>query len=93
MNKNCYKDCKNCGKASYRTDDKGYPFGIECLKYNDSLPLEHSNKPKSFTISDKRSDDEEAYREFCKKMAHKIQLKDGTMDNVDKIVENLKEVI
>lgn len=29
----CNKDCSTCRYLNGRTDDKGYPFAWECLKY------------------------------------------------------------
>lgn len=49
----CNKDCRQCHKyGSAKTDDKGYPFGYECLKYNESINLENVAKEKIFLISD-----------------------------------------
>lgn len=33
----CSKDCSKCTHLNVRTDDKGYPFGYECLKFGDSV--------------------------------------------------------
>ena len=44
------RDCRKCRAASARTDDKGYPFGIEFLKYNDSLDVQMATKEKTFMI-------------------------------------------
>lgn len=33
----CNKNCNKCKKLSVRTDDKGYPYGYDCLKYGDSV--------------------------------------------------------
>lgn len=33
----CNKDCKKCKQLNIRTDDKGYPFGYDCMKYGDSV--------------------------------------------------------
>lgn len=48
----CNRDCHKCRSASVRTDDKGYPFGIECLKYNDSLDIQMATKEKTFLVAD-----------------------------------------
>ena len=49
----CNKDCRKCNKyGSARTDDKGYPFGFECLKYNEAIDLEDVAKEKIFLIPD-----------------------------------------
>lgn len=33
----CNKNCNKCSKLNVRTDDKGYPYGYECMKYGDSV--------------------------------------------------------
>lgn len=33
----CNRNCQTCKNLNGRTDDKGYPFGYECLKYGDSV--------------------------------------------------------
>lgn len=33
----CNKNCKKCKQLNVRTDDKGYPYGYDCLKYGDSV--------------------------------------------------------
>lgn len=49
----CSKDCRKCNKyGSARTDDKGYPFGYECLKYNEAIDLQDVNKEKVFLVED-----------------------------------------
>ena len=35
--KTCNKNCRECSKLNVRVDDKGYPFGYECMKYEDSI--------------------------------------------------------
>ena len=52
----CNKDCRKCKKyGSVRTDDKGYPFGYECLKHNEMIDLKLVNKEKLFEVKE-RSD-------------------------------------
>ena len=29
----CIKNCRKCKQLNGKTDDKGYPWGYECLKY------------------------------------------------------------
>ena len=53
VEKKCNRDCRKCRSASARTDDKGYPFGIECLKYNDCLDINMATKEKIFLVADK----------------------------------------
>lgn len=49
----CIKDCRKCNKYnSARTDDKGYPFGYECLKYNEAIDLQDVSKEKVFLVED-----------------------------------------
>lgn len=49
--KRCNKDCHECGRASFRMDNKGYPFGIECLKHGDFVNIEDAKKvPKKFFV-------------------------------------------
>ena len=44
----CRKDCYKCGKASFRADSKGYPFGIECLKTGEYIELRDAREEKVF---------------------------------------------
>lgn len=44
----CNKDCKKCKNLGARTDDNGYPFGYECLKYGDSVLKEKFEDTKYF---------------------------------------------
>ena len=44
----CNKDCSKCKQLSGRTDDKGYPFGYECMKYGDSVFIEQFGDTKVF---------------------------------------------
>ena len=30
----CNRDCNKCKHMNYLTDDKGYPYSYECMKYN-----------------------------------------------------------
>ena len=47
----CNKDCHKCRKyGSAKTDDKGYPFGYECLKYDEVIDLENVAKEKIFLV-------------------------------------------
>ena len=47
----CNKDCRKCKKeGSAKTDGKGYPFGYECLKYNQAINLQDIDKEKVFLI-------------------------------------------
>lgn len=44
----CNKDCNTCKQLNNKTDDKGYPFGYECMKYGDSVFLEQFGDSKVF---------------------------------------------
>lgn len=44
----CNKDCSKCKQLNGRTDDKGHPFGYECMKYEDSVFMEHFGDTKVF---------------------------------------------
>lgn len=48
----CNKECNNCKYLGARTDEKGYPFGWECLKYNDSINKEDFQSTKEFIKED-----------------------------------------
>lgn len=49
----CNKDCKKCKSLNIKTDDKGYPWGYECLKYGDSVCKEHFGNGKDFLTDGK----------------------------------------
>ncbi len=44
----CNKDCNKCRQLNTKTDDNGYPWGYECLKYGDSVFEEHFRDTKEF---------------------------------------------
>lgn len=46
--RHCNKSYYECGKASFRTDDKGYPFGIKCLKHSDFVDIRDAKREKEF---------------------------------------------
>lgn len=48
----CNRNCQTCKSLNGRTDDKGYPFGYECLKYGDSVFLEQFRDTKYFNMGD-----------------------------------------
>lgn len=33
----CNEDCKACMNLNTRTDDKGYPFAYECMRYKEAV--------------------------------------------------------
>ena len=44
----CDKDCTDCKKLNIKTDNLGYPWGYDCLKYGDSVLREQFKKTKEF---------------------------------------------
>lgn len=44
----CNKNCENCKYLNGRTDNKGYPFGYECMRYGDSVFKEQFKDVKVF---------------------------------------------
>lgn len=44
----CNKDCNTCKQLNIRVDNLGYPWGYECLKYNDSVFLDKFKDTKEF---------------------------------------------
>lgn len=44
----CNRNCKKCKQLNVRTDDKGYPFAYDCMKYDDSVFLENFESTKEF---------------------------------------------
>lgn len=47
MNK-CHLVCKGCEYLNTKTDNKGYPWGYECVKYNSSVFLGDFYNTKEF---------------------------------------------
>ena len=46
----CNKDCNKCKQLNIKVDDKGYPWGYECLKYGDSVLIKNFSDTKQFII-------------------------------------------
>jgi hypothetical protein len=44
----CNHDCNKCKNLNVRVDDKGYPWGYECLKYSDYVLREQFRDTKEF---------------------------------------------
>lgn len=44
----CNIDCKQRKYLNARTDDKGYPYGYECMKYGDSVFEDEFTNSKIF---------------------------------------------
>lgn len=46
----CNRNCKKCKQLNVRTDDKGYPFAYDCIKYKNSVFVEDFENTKEFKI-------------------------------------------
>lgn len=44
----CNRDCTRCSKLNTNTDDKGYPWSYDCLKYGDSVQINQFRSTKQF---------------------------------------------
>lgn len=44
----CNKDCNKCKQLNIKTDDKGYPWGYECMKYRNSVFRDEFENTKTF---------------------------------------------
>lgn len=44
----CDKECDSCKELNTRVDDKGYPYGFECMKYGDSVSRDDFHSTKEF---------------------------------------------
>lgn len=44
----CSKNCGECNRLNIRTDDKGYPFGYEYMKYGESVHPDLFESTKEF---------------------------------------------
>ncbi len=44
----CNRDCKKCKWLNTKVDDKGYPWGYECMRYNDSVFSSQFESTKCF---------------------------------------------
>ena len=44
----CNKNCNKCRQLNIRTDEKGYPYGYDCLKYGDSVFQDKFESTKEF---------------------------------------------
>lgn len=47
----CNRNCKKCSRLNVKVDDKGYPWGYECLKYGDSVFENKFLDTKEFRIA------------------------------------------
>lgn len=45
----CNKNCTNCKQLNIKTDNKGYPWGYDCMKYGDSVFEKEFATTKSFS--------------------------------------------
>ena len=48
----CNKDCKKCSQLNTRVDGKDYPYGYECLKYEESVFENSFADTKTFIVND-----------------------------------------
>lgn len=48
----CKKNCEKCKQLNTRTDDKGYPWGYECLKFGDSVMKSEFSVTKLFPVGE-----------------------------------------
>ena len=48
----CSKNCSKCKMLNIRTDDKGYPYGYDCMKYGDSVFQNEFENTKKFSIKE-----------------------------------------
>lgn len=46
----CNRNCKNCKQLNTRVDNKGYPYGYDCLKHGDSVFEHDFERTKAFKI-------------------------------------------
>ena len=44
----CNKDCSRCKQLNVKTDDNGYPWGYECIKFGDSVFRDKFQDTKTF---------------------------------------------
>ena len=44
----CNRDCTKCSSLNTKTDDKGCPWGYDCLKYGDTVELSQFQGTKIF---------------------------------------------
>lgn len=49
----CNRNCNKCRSLNAKTDDKGYPWGYDCLKYGDSVFQEDFESTKEFPVYEK----------------------------------------
>lgn len=47
----CNKNCDKCKQLNIKVDDKGYPWGYECMKYGDSVFRKEFSNTKYFTVN------------------------------------------
>ena len=48
--KKCNKNCEDCSYLNTKTDDKGYPWGYECIKFGDSVFESEFDRTKEFKL-------------------------------------------
>lgn len=52
----CNKSCNECNYLNTKVDNKGYPWGYDCMKYNDSIFEEDFKNTKEFEILEEESE-------------------------------------
>lgn len=58
MKQQCNKKCKKCRFLNTKTDNKGYAFGYECLKYGDSVFENDFSNIKFFPVYENTKSEE-----------------------------------
>lgn len=46
----CNRDCEKCKQLNIKTDNKGYPWGYDCMKYGDSVFHSQFTSTKIFRV-------------------------------------------
>ena len=46
----CNKDCTKCNYLNIKTDSKGYPWGYDCMKYENSVLEKDFSNTKFFPV-------------------------------------------
>lgn len=44
----CNRNCERCRSLNYKTDNNGYPWSYECMKYNDTVDRHKFTETKVF---------------------------------------------
>lgn len=46
----CNRDCTRCKSLNTKTDNNGYPWGYECMKYGDTVFEKEFKSTKYFEV-------------------------------------------